>query len=68
MKDWERVARQSSQSRLELGLGLGSRIEGRRLWIVDAHGYEKRFIVRAEEILTAFLELDSASRAYPELI
>jgi len=27
---------------------------------VDAHGYGKRFIVRAEEILTAFLELESA--------
>jgi hypothetical protein len=31
--------------------------EGRTIWIVDAHGYGKRFIVRAEEILTAFLEL-----------
>jgi hypothetical protein len=29
-------------------------------WIVDAHGYGKRFIVRAEEILTAFVELESA--------
>jgi len=25
---------------------------------VDAHGYGKRFIVRAEEILTAFVELE----------
>ena len=25
--------------------------EGRTIWIVDAHGYGKRFIVRAEEIL-----------------
>ena len=30
--------------------------EGRTIWIVDAHGYGKRFIVRAEEILTAFVE------------
>jgi hypothetical protein len=30
------------------------------IWIVDAHGYGKRFIVRAEEILTAFLELERA--------
>jgi hypothetical protein len=30
------------------------------IWIVDAHGYGKRFIVRAEEKLTAFLELESA--------
>lgn len=35
-------------------------VEGRTIWIVDAHGYGKRFIVRAEEILTAFLELERA--------
>jgi len=35
-------------------------LEGRTIWIVDAHGYGKRFIVRAEEILTAFLELERA--------
>jgi len=34
--------------------------QGRTLWIVDAHGYGKRFIVRAEELLTAFLELERA--------
>jgi len=34
--------------------------QGRSIWIVDAHGYGKRFIVRAEEILTAFLELERA--------
>jgi len=33
---------------------------GRTIWVVDAHGYGKRFIVRAEEILTAFLELEQA--------
>jgi hypothetical protein len=32
--------------------------EGRTIWIAEAHGYGKRFIVRAEEILTAFLELE----------
>jgi hypothetical protein len=32
--------------------------QGRTIWIVDAHGYGKRFIIRAEEILTAFLELE----------
>ena len=40
---------------MEFGLGL---------WIVDAHGYGKRFIVRAEEILTAFLELERAIHAF----
>jgi hypothetical protein len=33
---------------------------GRTIWIVDAHGYGKRFIVRADEKLTAFLELERA--------
>jgi hypothetical protein len=35
-------------------------LEGRTLWIVDAHGYGKRFIVRADEMLTAFVELQAA--------
>jgi hypothetical protein len=30
------------------------------IWIVDAHGYGKRFIVRADETLTAFVELERA--------
>jgi len=34
----------------------------RTIWIVDAHGYGKRFIVRADELLTAFVELESAGR------
>ena len=35
-------------------------VQGRTTWIVDAHGYGKRFIVRADEMLTAFVELQSA--------
>ena len=35
-------------------------LEGRTIWIVGAHGYGKRFIVRAEGKLTAFLELERA--------
>ena len=31
---------------------------GRTVWVVDAHGYGKRFIVHADEILTAFLEAE----------
>jgi hypothetical protein len=34
---------------------------GRTIWIADAHRDDgKRFVVRAEEKLTAFLELESA--------
>jgi hypothetical protein len=35
--------------------------EGRTIWIVDAHRDDgKRFVVRADEKLTAFLELERA--------
>jgi hypothetical protein len=34
--------------------------KGRTIWIVDAHGYGKRFTVRADEMLTAFLQLQRA--------
>jgi hypothetical protein len=37
--------------------------EGRTTWIADAHRDGKRFIVRADEKLTPFLELESAMRA-----
>jgi hypothetical protein len=37
---------------------------GRTIWIADAHrGDGKRFVVRADEKLTAFLELESVTRA-----
>jgi hypothetical protein len=36
--------------------------EGRTIWIVDAHRDGKRLIVRADEMLTAFLELEAAIR------
>jgi hypothetical protein len=36
----------------------------RTIWIVDAHRDDgKRFVVRADELLTAFVELESAIRA-----
>jgi len=38
--------------------------QGRTIWIVDAHRDDgKRFVVRADEKLTAFLELESAIRS-----
>jgi hypothetical protein len=36
---------------------------GQTIWIVDAHGCGKRFIVRADEMLTVFVELESANRS-----
>jgi hypothetical protein len=38
--------------------------KGRTIWIADAHRDDgKRFVVHADEKLTAFLELESAIRA-----
>jgi len=35
-------------------------VQGRTIWIVDTHGYGKRFIVSADEIPTALVELKRA--------
>jgi hypothetical protein len=48
---------------LELGLHL-SDSNGHTIWIADAHrGDGKRFVVHADEKLTAFVELETAIRA-----
>jgi hypothetical protein len=37
---------------------------GRTIWIAAAHRDDgKRFVVRADELMTAFIELESAIRA-----
>ena len=51
MKDWERVADNLHDAGFSLGWVSALGREGRTIWIVDAHGYGKRFIVRAEENL-----------------
>jgi|SRR5215469_6774322 len=60
MKDWEVVADNLKKAGWSVGWVSALDVEGRTIWIVDAHGYGKRFIVRADEILTAFVELQSA--------
>jgi hypothetical protein len=43
--------------------------EGRTIWIADAHRDDgKRFVVHADEKLTAFLELESAICPFGELL
>jgi hypothetical protein len=42
---------------------------GRTIWIADAHRNDgKRFIVRVDEKLTAFLELECVIRGCGELV
>jgi hypothetical protein len=57
MKDWEIIADNIHKAGWSLGWVSALDLEGRTIWIVDAHSYGKRFIVRADEMLTAFLEL-----------
>jgi len=60
VKHWEIIADNVNKAGWSLGWVSALDVEGRTIWIVDAHGYGKRFIVRAEEILSAFLELQRA--------
>ena len=54
---WEIIADNLHKAGWSLGWVLALNLEGRTIWIVDAHGYGKRFIVRADELLTAFVML-----------
>jgi hypothetical protein len=55
------IARRSSGGR---GCVSAVDSQGRTIWIVDAHRDDgKRFVVHADEKLTAFLELESVIRA-----
>jgi len=60
LKYWEIIADNLHKAGWSLGWISTLAVEGRTIWIVDAHGYGKRFIVRADEIPTAFLELERA--------
>ncbi len=61
MKYWEIIADNLKKRGWSYGYVSAVDSQGRTIWIADAHrGDEKRFIVRADEMLTAFLELESA--------
>ena len=62
VKYWEIIAGNLHKAGWSLGWVSALDIEARTIWIVDAHGYGKRFIVRADEMLTAFMKLESAIR------
>ena len=63
MKYWEITADTLSKAGWSLGWVSALDCEGRAIWIVDAHRDDgKRFVVRADETLTAFLELEAAIR------
>jgi hypothetical protein len=56
---WEIIADKLSKAGWTWGCVATVEREGRTIWIVDAHRDNgKRFVVRAEEKLTVFLELE----------
>ena len=64
MKYWEIIARNLKRRGWSLGYVSAIDSNGGTIWIADAHrGDGKRFVVRSDEKLTAFLELQSVIRA-----
>ena len=60
MKYWELIADNLHKAGWSYGCVSAIDSNGRTIWIVDAHGYGKRFIVHADEKPTAFVELQTA--------
>jgi hypothetical protein len=60
---WEIIADHLSKAGWSWGCVSAVTSEGRIIWVVDAHRDDgKRFVVHADEKLTAFLELETAIR------
>jgi hypothetical protein len=63
VKYWEIIADNLSKAGWSWGCVSAIDSNGRTIWIADAHRDNgKRYIVRAHEKLTAFLELESMIR------
>ena len=61
VKYWEIIADNLSKAGWSWGCVAARDREGRTIWIADAHRDNgKRYVVHADEILTAFLELERA--------
>jgi len=60
VKHWEIIADNLSKAGWSWGWVSALDFQGRTIWIVDARGYGKRFVVRSDEILTAFVQLQRA--------
>jgi len=63
VKSWELIADNLTNAGWSWGCVSTVDSHGRTIWIADAHrGDGKRFVARADERLTAFVELESAIR------
>ena len=66
---WELVADNLYDAGWSLGWVSALDREGRTIWIADAHrGDGKRFVVRADQKLTAFMELESVIKTGPRCV
>jgi hypothetical protein len=64
VKYWAIIADNLSKAGWSWGCVSALDSEGRTIWIADAHRDDgKRYVVHADELLTAFVELESAIRA-----
>jgi len=64
VKYWEIIADSLSKAGWSWGCVSAIDSQGRTLWIVDAHRDNgKRFVVRSDEMLSAFLELERITHA-----
>jgi hypothetical protein len=62
VKYWEIIVNKIIKAGFTVRWGSALDGNGRTVWIVDAHREGKRFVVHADERLTAFLELEAAIR------
>jgi hypothetical protein len=60
VKYWEIIADNLSKAGFSWGCVSAIDSSGRTIWVADAHRDRKRFIVRPNEVLSAFLELEQA--------
>jgi hypothetical protein len=68
MKYWEILADNLSKAGWSWGCVATVDREGRTIWIADSHCDDgKRYHVRADELPTAFIELESVIRGCVEL-
>ena len=68
MKYWEIIADRLSKAGWTWGCLSTVDSSGRTIFVADAHRDDgKRFVVHADQKLTAFLELEAAIRACDEL-
>jgi hypothetical protein len=67
VKYWEIITDNLKKAGWSWGCVSAIDSNGRTIWIADAHRDGKRYVVHADELLTAFLELESAISACREL-